>query len=510
MDKISVEVYKSFQNSPITFVEAMWNLKPQPVLPEYEGLVQVAVLDGNYDLIKKEYFSSFVKGEHISWQQWLILLAVERAVNKLSKPKISVVSGHGTGKSAVLSWLIIWYLFCFLDAQVGATAPTSQQIHDVLWKEIALWLGKLPVEIKELFDWSSGYLRVKERPETWFARARTAGKDNPEAMAGLHGDYVFIVADEASGIDDVIYRSAEGSLTGENTLVILISNGTRSQGYFYNTHHLDSPNWAHMAFSSEDSPVVEAGYIERIDSLYGRESDEFKIRVAGQFPNSEQMNEQGWIPLITDKQITQVSDGLPFIGRTWLGIDPSGEGDDTTRWVARDRFQARVVATEVTSNDKSIARVTYDLIQEMKLDPQDVVVGNFGVGADVRAELLLLNHQCDIQTVNEGDSASDEEIYSNIRAEMDFRGRAWLIRGGAICGDELKRDILGFAYKNNIRGRKQIMDKPNLKKRLGRSPDRGDAFFMTFAYDNSLDVHSNELTGRVVSQTTSNDIHSAI
>lgn len=460
--------------------------------------------------VQKKHFDTFEKGKHLTWQQWLILCAVKRGITDKAARKISIVSGHGIGKDATLSLLILWYLFCHFDAQVGATAPTSEQIHDILWKELKLWIDRMPPQVANLYEWQTGYLRIKERAETWFARARTARKETPEAIAGLHGEYVLIAVDEASGVPDEIYRSAEGSLTGDNTLVVLISNGTRNLGYFYDTHTSDSAHWQTLQFDSEQSPIVDASYVERMATKYGKESDEFKIRVSGKFPSSEQMNDQGWIPLITDNQITQVSDNLPFIGRTWLGIDPSGEGDDTTRWVARDRFQARVVATEATSNDKTIARKTYELIQQYKIDPQDVVVGNFGVGANVRAELLLLDHLCDIQTVNEGDPASEDEIYINVRAEMDFRGRAWLIRGGAIVGDELKRDIIGFAYKNNIRGRKQIMDKPNLKKRIGRSPDRADAFFMTFAYDTSLDTHTNETVGSVITNSSTNDIHSPL
>lgn len=503
-----VELIKRFQLSPIFFIETMWGLVPQPVKAEYVGTVEGLVESGRQSELKPVYFENFIRGKHITWQQWKFLISVERAIQKKDKQKISIVSGHGTGKSSSLSWVIIWYLFCFEDSQIGATAPTSEQIHDVLWKELALWLGKLPSDIKDVFEWSAGYVRVKERPETWWARARTARKEAPEAIAGLHGEHVLVVADEAAGIPDEIYRAAEGSLTGANTLVILISNGTRTQGYFYDTHHGDSNNWQVLSFNSEDSPIVEEGYILRMIEKYGRESDEFKIRVSGGFPSSEQMDDAGWIPLISDKQIIQVS-GSPFVGKKWLGIDPSGEGDDTTRWVLRDRFQARVVATEATSNDKGIARKTYQLIKENELDPNNVIVGNFGTGADVRAELLLLDHNMDIRTVNEGDKANDYEVYINRRAEMCFRGRTWLIRGGGIEGDELKRDITGFLYKNDRKGRKQILDKPSLKKRLGRSPDRGDAFFMTFAEDVALDTHSNE-TIKVDNVPTTNDPYAAI
>ncbi len=490
MNDADVVLYKSWQKSPIAFIEAMWLLKPQRVKEEYNDVVQLLIETSQWQEFRPEFFEPFVKGKHLTWQQWVMLLMVEHGLKGGTK-KNSIVGGHGFGKSTTLSWLTIWYLFCFMDAQVGATAPTSQQIHDVLWKEVALWLGKMPEPIKGLFEWTSGYIRIKERPDTWFARARTAGKDNPEAMAGLHGDYVFLEIDEASGVDDVIYRSAEGSLTGENTLVILISNGTRNEGYFYNTHHSDKDSWNTLELDSEESPIVEQEYIDRMESLYGRESDEFKIRVKGKFPSSEMMGDGGWIPLITDKQITQVSDNVPFIGKRMIGIDPSGEGDDSSIWVARDRFQARVVANEITSNEKTVAKKTNDVSKDLEVRPEDITTDSFGVGANVSKELLLLDHEMAINSINWGDK-SEDEVYANKKAELCFRGRDWLIRGGAIAGDELKRDILSYRYKNQLNGKKIMMPKVDQKKLLGRSPDRGDAFFLSFFNKDATEAPSQQ------------------
>ena len=472
---------------------------------EYKDLVDIYIKNGQWDKVKKEHFNKFTKGKNITWQQWLILSAVERSM-VYGKNKISVVAGHGIGKSSSLSWLIIWYLFCHYDAQIGATAPTSEQIHDVLWKEVALWMGKMPQQLQELFEWQTGYIRVKERPETWFARARTARKESPEAMAGLHAEHVMIIADEAPGIPDEIYRSAEGSMTGPNVLVLLIGNGTRNIGYFYDTHHDDQANWQTFSFSSEDSPIVEDGYIERMSAKYGRESDEFKIRVLGGFPSSEQMDDAGWIPLIIEEQVTMLPESTRFSGgKRVMAVDPSGEGDDTTRWVIRDNFHARVVATEVTSNEKTVAMKTVDLIKEFEIDPEDVIIDNFGIGSNVKAEILLLDHRMNVTAMNWGEDADDPDVYLNKRAECCFRAREWFIRGGGIVGDELRRDLLAYPYRNTLSGKKQILEKPKLKKRLGRSPDRGDAFFMTFYRDMDLKV-----LGSSSNIKTTGDIYSAI
>jgi len=468
----------------------MWGLSPQPVKEEYKAEVEGYIESRDYDKIKEWHFEKFRLGEHVTWQQWLLLLAVEDAI-RTGKNKISVVSGHGTGKSSCLSWLIIWYLFCHLDAQIGATAPTSEQIHDVLWKEVSKWLDRMPDEVKELdlFDYQAGYIRVKERPDTWFARARTARKENPEAIAGLHGDFVFLVVDESSAVPDEIFRSAEGSLTGPNTLVILIGNGTRNTGYFYDSHHSDREYWTCLSFNSEESPIVEEGYIERMLKKWGRDSDEYRIRVLGGFPASEQMDDQGWIPLLTEKDIHISVDPIKFSpGRKVLGIDPSGEGDNLTVWVLRDNYFARVVAIEQVSNSKEIAARTLDIVREHNVDPYDIVIDNFGIGANVKSDLVLLDQRMNATAMNWAEKPSDEETFLNKRAECCFRAREWFLRGGTIYGDELRKDILAFMYRNNLSGKRQILHKPKLKTKLGRSPDRGDAFFMTFYHGVDLRI----------------------
>lgn len=51
-------------------------------------------------------------------------------------PKVSVRSGQGIGKTGVESIAVTWYLCTRPFPKVIATAPTGQQLYDVLWAEI--------------------------------------------------------------------------------------------------------------------------------------------------------------------------------------------------------------------------------------------------------------------------------------------------------------------------------------------------------------------------------------
>ena len=97
----------------------------------------------------------------------------------------TVRSGHGIGKTAVESWLIIWFLATRPFPKVPCTAPTQHQLWDILWAEISKWLRSDPALARDLI-WTSEKVYMRGYPEEWFAVARTASK--PDALQGFHAD----------------------------------------------------------------------------------------------------------------------------------------------------------------------------------------------------------------------------------------------------------------------------------------------------------------------------------
>jgi len=479
-----IELVIKFRKSPIYFIEKMWGLTPQPLKKEYTGLADKADLKE----YKAEWFEPFIRGKHITWQEWIILLAVEKSLRGEASKRISIRSGHGIGKDATLSWLILWYLFCFKDAQVPCTAPTSEQIHDILWKEISVWLYRMPMEIQMKYDWTAGYLRITESPATWFARGRTARKENPEALAGVHGDYVFIVGDEASGIPNEIFKAAEGFLTNENVLVILISNPRRLIGYFYDSHHSDKRNWQCLGFNSQDSPIVDNAFTDRIRTKYGEDSDEWRYMVKGEFPKADMIDEKGYVPLLIESDLKEIPD-MGFVGQVKLMIDPSGEGSNETIWTAKDDFKAKVVGVEKTSNPKSIAQKTMTLMDFLGIKRSDakyfVIIDNFGLGSDTVKELAL--NGIDVCSVNVGErpntensEAEENKIYLNKRAMGYDKAKKWLRSGGELVKNKRWKQLLLIRYRRELSGKMKMMSKEEMRKEGMGSPDTPDTLMLGF------------------------------
>lgn len=450
------ERLQQYKTDPFAFVQDMWGLTQQAGTKR----------DG------------FIEGRSLTWQQVKIFESVKNAMLDNAPRRIVIRSGHGIGKSSTMAMLILWFLFSFYDSQVGCTAPTSDQMYDVLWKEISKWLSKMPDPVKGIYEWSTSHIRIRERPETWFARAKTARKENPEALAGLHGEHVLLIVDEASGVPEEIYRTAEGSLTNRNILVIMISNPTRLTGYFYDAFNKDKPNWQCLAFSSMDSPIVDTQYVDRIRDKYGADSDEYRVRVLGEFPKAEMVDDKGYVPLITEADLHYTSN-REIVGIPYMGIDPSGEGNDKTVWVVRDMVKAFVAGREDISSPMSIAQKTLTIMREFNIDPSRIYLDNFGAGANVAMHLMEAGVR--INPVNVGHEAADKVQYLNKRAECYWRLREWLRTGQELVSNDAWDQLLGIRYRSNLKGQLQIMPKDQMKKDYGlASPDVADALSLTF------------------------------
>ena len=75
--------------------------------------------------------------------EWQAAALMDLAEN----PKVAVKSGQGVGKTGMEAVALLWFLTCFPYPRVVATAPTKQQLHDVLWSEAAKWQERSPLNV---------------------------------------------------------------------------------------------------------------------------------------------------------------------------------------------------------------------------------------------------------------------------------------------------------------------------------------------------------------------------
>ncbi len=479
-NKQDIELFRKWVRSPIAWVESMFGLVPQPLKEGY-------VVGINTDLqnIRVDWFQPLEKGKHITWQQWVVLLAVERGILG-GKRFITVSSGHGIGKSSIMAIVLLWFLMNYKNSQVPCTAPTAQQMYDVLWKEVSLWHSRMPQNFKDQIEVQSSYIRVKANPDAWFARAATARKENPEALAGIHGENVMLLGDEGSAIVDEVFVTGEGALTNKNAFFLIFSNYTRLNGYFHKTQSNEFDEWQVLNFSSEDSPIVERGFIERMKRR-GEDSNEYRVRVLGKPPKQDE-EIKGFVPLLqkSDLRFTLMNElTKPVI----LGIDPSGEGRNKSAFVVRDAFRALPVGVYRDMSAPKMAQHALMLMEDFKILPDNVVVDGFGVGMELLNEFAKL--RVPIMGTLVGNAADDPTQFVNLKAQMYWRMREWILKGNELVGTMKQwEQILSVRYCSEV-SRVKIMGKKAMLEAKLESPDLIEAFALTFSreYVTTLDEY---------------------
>ncbi len=240
-------------------------------------------------------------------------------------PKVAIKSGQGVGKTGLEAAALLWFLCCYPYPRIVATAPTKQQLHDVLWSEISKWMSKSPL-LSGILKWTKTYIYMIGNEKRWFAVARTATK--PENMQGFHEDNMLFIVDEASGVADPIMEAILGTLSGKNNKLLLCGNPTRTSGTFYDAFHNDKAQYKYHTVSSRNSPRTNKDNIASLDRKYGKQSNVVRVRVDGEFPEQD---DDVFIPfsLIENSTMTEFSpQKIPNL--IHIGCDVARFGDDKT------------------------------------------------------------------------------------------------------------------------------------------------------------------------------------
>lgn len=407
-------------------------------------------------------------------------------------PLVSVRSGQGVGKTSLEAWVVIWFLCCRPNPKVVCTAPTRQQLHDVLWAEVAKWLeGSM---VKNLLKWTKTKIYMIGHEQRWFATARTATK--PENMQGFHEDYMLFIVDEASGVADPIMEAIDGTLSGPENKLLMCGNPTRTSGYFYRSHHQNRGDFKTHKVSSRDSKRTNRKNIERLEKQYGKDSDVVRVRVDGEFPRAEP---DTFIPLelaeaAAMREVYQQEDGslnIPEAAPLEIGVDVARFGDDETVIVPRVGLLVPLIRTYTKKDTMETAGWVINLAKELMLTygrPRCTIkIDDDGVGGGVTDRVREVVREeglyIDVIDCHNGGKADDPDHYDNWGTEAWANVRDLLQAGDIqIPNDEdLIAQLSTRKYTVTSKGRIILESKKDMKKRGLRSPDRADALVLAFA-----------------------------
>lgn len=420
------------------------------------------------------------------WQRKVLMDLAEN-------PKVAIKSGQGVGKTGLEAVALLWFLCCFPYPRIVATAPTKQQLHDVLWSEVSKWMSKSPL-LSKILKWTKTYIYMIGYEKRWFAVARTATK--PENMQGFHEDNMLFIVDEASGVADPIMEAILGTLSGANNKLLMCGNPTRASGTFFDAFNNDRALYALHTVSSVDSPRTNKENIESLIRKYGRESNVVLVRVFGEFPNQE---DDVFIILSIIEQcgskIYELPEdkGMPYI---IFGVDVARFGDNETVIYRNVKGKLKLV---VHRRGQDLMATVGDIVaQYMKVRKEFpeykgriyANIDDTGLGGGVTDRLNEVKreqklHQLFVIPINAAEKIDTDtnenreaaEYYNNITTHM------WAVLRELLSDKqiEIEDDADTFAqlsirkYFMASNGKLELESKEEMKKRNVSSPDRADA-----------------------------------
>lgn len=403
----------------------------------------------------------------------------------------AVASGHGVGKSALVCWLVLWWLSTRPMAKGTVTANTKQQLDTRTWPELSKWISLC--KVGEWFEKSATRVAMKQAQDRWFVAAIPWSEQRPEAIAGEHGPHVLMLFDEASSIPKPIWETAYGALTTGECLFGVFGNPTRPTGNFADCFGRNRADWIRQQVDARDMrrPGVNIEILNEWVETYGEDSDFVRVRVRGMFPRTG-FNQ--FIPqsLIEEAQERDYADHQLVGQAKVMGADVATFGDDQSVIIKRHGLMLPAGCCQSFRGLDPVEFGDEIIVEANHWDPDAIFVDGIGVGAGTVGRIKQYGRKC----INVGAAGSlaalktaavkrgASEEFKGLPTYMWGIGRQWLRDGGSLkyAPVDLIDDLSRRQYQEDpSTGLIQLESKTLMRARGEASTDHGDALMNTFA-----------------------------
>jgi hypothetical protein len=408
--------------------------------------------------------------------------------------KTAVKSGHGVGKSLTVSQIAAWWVDTHPpdETMVISTAPSSHQVSAIMWEEIRKThkRAKLAGEVQRSDRWLIG--------DTLVGFGRKPQDYDQDAFQGLHRKYVLVIIDEAAGIIDWLWTAALALITGVHCRIIAIGNPTDPTSHFAKVCRPGS-GWNVIKISVFDSPnftgeevtqdarekLTGRDWVEEMEKDIGVDTPSWTAKVLGEFPEVDEFSTipLGWIYRAQERWQEWSDAGriVPPTARHIIGADIARLGGDRTAFAHKfGNVFEKVDLIPRGDTEFTAARLMEEMDQSIS---STSAVDTNGIGAGVFDKLRSRGYSSvpvNFATrTSRRDKTGQLEFY-NIRAAAIWKLREDLdpANNSNLClppDEKLAADLSCPRWSTLAGGKIVIEAKEDIKKRLGRSPDRGDA-----------------------------------
>lgn len=404
--------------------------------------------------------------------------------------RLARTSGHGVGKSALVSWLILWAMSTRTDTIGVVTANTENQLRTKTWVQVAKWyrlfIGRSLFKLT-----ATALLSVDpEHEKTWRLDMVPWSERNTEAFAGLHnkGRRILVVFDEASAIPDIIWEVTEGALTDADTEIIwaAFGNPTRNVGRFRECFPGGkfAHRWNSKAIDSRSVRLTDKKQIQEWIDDYGEDHDFVRVRVRGVFPRID-----GTSFISLEVARAAVERDVRSAANVVLGVDVARFGDDASVIYPRCGRDGSSREIEIYYGEDTMRFAAKVAAAFLRHGAAVCMVDAGGVGGGVVDRLRQLGIpviEVDFGSRAEGINPDDGSSYANKRAEIWGAMRGWL-RGGSIPALEINNgltlvdELTAPSFTHNVKEEILLESKKDMRRRKVSSPNVADALACTFA-----------------------------
>ncbi len=425
----------------------------------------------------------------------------------VARHRIAVRAPHGVGKTALAAWVVLWFALTRdgADWKVITTASVWRQLKEFLWPEVHKWakclrwdwIGRAPLSMTELQTMA---LRLRT------GSATAVASDTPAHIEGAHADHMLYIFDEAKAIGDATFDAAEGafSSTGDprrEAFALAISTPGAPQGRFYDIQRRRAglEAWAVRHVRVEEaiaSGQLTPQFVDEHRAMWGEDSAVFRNRILGDFASDDT---DGVIPLswieAAQERWRLWAAATPADCRpkpTTIGVDIARGGKDKTVYALLAETPTLDVITEIrrkpfaqdtmatTAEASALARATGALL----------IIDANGVGAGVFD--ALRSQKCRARSFMASNATPLRDLTGQLQF-VNLRAAAWWHlrerldpaskqRPVALPpnNDYLVGDLTAPRWAQRTAGL-AIEKKEDIRQRLGRSTDVGDAIVQAFA-----------------------------
>jgi hypothetical protein len=425
------------------------------------------------------YVREILRADPTPYQKDILRALVE-------KKRVAVRGPHGLGKTTIAAWVVLWAITSFdTDVKVPTTASAWRQLTFYLWPEVRKWAAKA--------DWKQLGLNVRRGKELLDLSLKLPDKeafavasDNAALIEGAHATTLVYVFDEAKAIPNDTWDAAEGAFSAGNCYALAISTPGEPSGRFYDIHARKPgfEDWYTRHVTVDEAIAagrISQEWVDQRARQWGKKSAVFQNRVLGEFDASGEDNviPLAWVELANKRFYECDGKGS---GETTYGVDVARYGEDQT---AIARLVGRVLEA-IEYHAKQSTMQTAGRVAAIVPKTAATGVDVIGVGAGVYDRLqeqkfavraVNVSEKTDIKT------ADGKQGFYNLRSALWWIAREALDpeNPDAIAlppDDRLTGDLTAPLWTYTSDGKIRVESKDDIRARIGRSTDAGDAFML--------------------------------